>query len=329
MKQGITLAICTYNGKRLLIDTIPFILKQRISKHIEWEVLFIDNASTDNTHEAIKKLWGDNSIPMRIIAEPKKGLINARKRALNEAAYSIVSFIDDDNWIEENWIEKVYEVFNSNLKIGVCGSYNKAFYEKQPPTWFKWIEQSFAVGRQGEISGDITESRGYVWGAGLSLRADVYKKMVAAGFATILTGRTGNELLAGEDTELCYAFVLAGYKIYYNEQMQLTHFIPSKRLHWQKIVSMYRGFGKAHAVLQLYVGIIQKESLLQLFVRNWREYINAKRKRNYTKKKTINEGDGDYLNFVFQQNRFNGSMKLSITILNWRKIKRFYKKMNN
>jgi glycosyltransferase involved in cell wall biosynthesis len=327
MIDGVSLIICTYNGGLLLPPTIKHICKQETDNNINWEVLFINNASTDNTIEVIKSNW-DSEIPMRIITENKKGLINARKKGLIEAKYNIVSFIDDDNWIEKNWINEVYTTFNNNPEIGICGSQNKAKYETLPPDWFKWIETSFAVGEQGTEFQDVTQSRGYVWGAGLSLRKDVYFSLIENGFSFFLTGRSGKELSAGEDTELCYAFILAGYQIWYNPQMKLTHYIPEKRLHWDKITGMFKGFGKAHAVLQIYDCFIKHNSgLAKLLTNNIKEYLLFK--KNKTKAQLTNTvGNGVYLHYLFLREKNNHSFLKVAFLPNYYSIKKFSKSIS-
>ncbi|MDZ7776447.1 MAG: glycosyltransferase [Bacteroidales bacterium] len=157
--DGVSLVICTFNGSQFLPKTIDHIIKQRVPTKIPWEVLFINNASSDNTDEVIKQCW-KSEIPMKIIPEEQKGLIYARLRGIKEARYDLISFIDDDNWICRNWVNEVYEVFHANQDIGVCGSKNEAVYEITPPNWIKKIEHSFAVGEQAKISGDVTNKKG-------------------------------------------------------------------------------------------------------------------------------------------------------------------------
>lgn len=249
--KGVSLIICTFNGANLLGETIKHVLKQNVPPEIEWEFLLIDNASTDNTQEIVRNLW-DSDVPCRIIYEGEKGLINARNRGINEAEYEYISFIDDDNWVDENWVSTIYDIFTTHPEIGLCGGQIEGAFELQPPAWFKQIQESYAIGKQGEQSGDVTESRGFLWGAGLSLRKSAFLKVKAAGFSPILTGRKGNTLLAGEDTEICYVMRLAGWRLWYHERLKMKHYITARRMEWDYIMKMYRGFGYSHAVFEIY-----------------------------------------------------------------------------
>jgi len=254
--KGVSLIICTYNGAKLLPATISFILKQEFPEPIPWEVIFIDNASSDNTVKVIEGNW-EGPIHMRIVHEPEPGLVHARQRGIAEARYEYLSFIDDDNWIDPDWISQVYRFFEMHDRAGICGGKNTAVFETDPPAWFSEIQGNFAVGRQGEITSDITDSRGYVWGAGMSLRKSVMETILAGGFKSALTGRKGKELLAGEDTELAFAFRLAGWQIWYCQELGLQHYIPESRFSWPYLIRLYRGFGKSRALFAAYRAAIK------------------------------------------------------------------------
>jgi len=108
------------------------------------------------------------------------------------------------------------------------------------------------VGRQGEQPNDITETRGYVWGAGLTTRKSALVELGEAGFRPMLTGRRGNALSAGEDSELCLALRKAGWRIWYEPRLKLRHFLPAGRLDWNYLRRLHRGFGASRVALNAY-----------------------------------------------------------------------------
>lgn len=271
---GVSLVICTYNGAELLPPTITHILNQKVPANIPWEVLFIDNASTDSTAEVIGRMW-EPGIPMRIIREEKKGLIHARYRGISEAKYEFISFIDDDNWIDDNWIKVVYNAFVKYPEAGMIGSHNEGVYESDPPEWFPRVLQAFAIGRQGETTGDVTLTRKQIWGAGMSFRKSAFEELQKAGFESILTGRKGKNLAAGEDTELAFAFRLAGWKLWYVEEMRLRHFIAATRLDWNYVRKLFIGFGQSRAIFNIYNRILagRKPNLAYYYAEILRQFL--------------------------------------------------------
>ena len=72
------------------------------------------------------------------------------------------------------------------------------------------------------------------------------------GFRSLTVGRQGTNITAGEDTELCYAFRLLGYRLYYKSDLQLSHFMPEDRMNFSYLEKMCVGFGKSFALLNCY-----------------------------------------------------------------------------
>jgi hypothetical protein len=59
----------------------------------------------------------------------------------------------------------------------------------------------------------MTTTRGYLWGAGLTIRKAAWQQLQAAGFTPMLLGRQGTMLSTGEDSEICYTLRLASWRL--------------------------------------------------------------------------------------------------------------------
>jgi glycosyltransferase involved in cell wall biosynthesis len=317
-KEGVSLIICTYNGAKLLRDTIGFVNMQKVHADVPWEFIVIDNASDDDSAEvALNSL--KPGIPIRVITEPEKGLIHARNRGIKEAVYEYISFIDDDNWIDPGWIQQIYDIFRAHPEVGMCGGKSSGVFEVDPPSWFKAIEGSYAIGSQGIETGDTTNTWGHLWGAGLSFRKSVFEGLIGSGFKSVLTGRKGKNLSAGEDTELVYAFRMAGWHLWYSEKLTLQHYIPSQRFKWEYVVRMYNGFGKSHAVFDIYLLVLNQMPYhsciyYKSIVGGFLPYLKMK----LTGRFRYTEGSVDYLNYTLHK------AKLCQAIGNFFKNKNLY-----
>jgi glycosyltransferase involved in cell wall biosynthesis len=263
MQPGISIIICCHNSAKELPQTIAHLAAQRVSETISWEVLVIDNASTDATAQVAMSLWPQNPpAPLRVVHEPKLGLINARYCGLAEASYEVLSFIDDDNWVCENWVETVFEVMGAHPEVGACGGQNFPVLEEGAPDWFEEFSRSYAIGAQGPATGgDITWTRGRLFGAGLSIRKKAWQQLVDSGFRSMLVGSKGKILSRGEDSELCYALVLAGWRLWYEPKLQLQHNLPNERLQWTKLRKQRRGTGRAKPILAAYELALQESGV--------------------------------------------------------------------
>ena len=232
---------------------MSYIFAQRVNPDIKWEVIVVDNGSTDDTALVAESCWPVSAPAlMRIVREPRLGLSHARYRGIEESKYEIVSFVDDDNWLHPEWVQTVSEIMRAHPDVGACGGRNDASCEEAPPWWFAEYAKDYAVGVQAEKTGDVTITRGYLWGAGLSIRKSAWDVLRPIGFKSLLTDRRGKSLNSGGDSEICFALRLAGWRLWYDERLSLQHCIPANRLKWSYIRQLYRGFGAATVGLELY-----------------------------------------------------------------------------
>jgi glycosyltransferase involved in cell wall biosynthesis len=251
--HGVSVIVCCHNSSSRLPATLSHLKQQETSSDITWEVIVVDNASTDNTSEVAVRFWPSSTpTTLRVVYEPQLGLTHARHRGLSEAKYEIVSFIDDDNWVCRNWVQLVSEVMCQYPNVGACGGYNEAVCEINPPSWFDRYKNSYAIGSQGDAAGDVSSTRGFLWGAGLSIRKSAWQKLVAQGFRPLLNDRQGAIASAGGDYELCLALRLAGWALWYEPRLRLRHFLPASRFEWNYLRRVYRGFGASSVWLDFY-----------------------------------------------------------------------------
>lgn len=242
--NGVSIVICCHNSSERLPATLHHVIEQKVDFSIPWEIIVVDNASTDNTVEVAKSILAKSQIvPFRVVHEPQLGLSYARDRGLECATYEFVSLVDDDNWVNPNWVQTMFTVMTEHLEVAACGGQIDAVFDEPPPTWFSKFQGSYAVGKQAEASGDVTWTRGYLWGAGLIIRKEAWNQLRQNGYRALLTDRKGKSLTAGGDSELCFAFRLAGWRLWYDERLKLKHFMPSTRLQWSYLRSLQRGFG--------------------------------------------------------------------------------------
>jgi glycosyltransferase involved in cell wall biosynthesis len=239
----ISVVLCCYNSSSRLRPTLEHLAKQKINSQIKWEVILIDNNSNDNTSEFAKNIWlevGDY-IPFQVIPELKPGLSNARKKGIVSANGEILIFCDDDNWLEENYIQIAYDLMLEDKSIGMLGGMGNEVIEGDKPTWFENLKLSYAVGPQNNEDGDITFKKGFVYGAGSIVRKSVLTAIYEKGFINQLTDRVGKLFVSGGDNEIGYMIALSGFKIHYSSKLIFKHYLPENRLTLPYLVQLAKG----------------------------------------------------------------------------------------
>ena len=260
-EAGVSVIICCHNSASRLPETLKHLAKQRLPDSIPWEVVLVNNASGDETASVASLLWTAEHLPtpFRIVDEPILGLSHARECGIANSRYDTIIFVDDDNWLAEDYLCIASDVMGENPSIGALGGYMAARYEKPPPAWFEEVQANFAIGPQARTSGDITDEKPFLAGAGMALRKSAYENLRGVGFNFLLSDRKGTETTTGGDTELCYALALRGYRMWYDDRLRLEHFMPAQRLTTGAVFDLNRNINKAAIYCSLYAMVLKGE----------------------------------------------------------------------
>ena len=255
MPLGVSVVIVTLNGKQRLLPTLEHLAKQE-DIHFNWEVLLIDNNSNDGTAEFAQEFWNREMRPcdLRIYIENKKGQLQARNAGFEQASFRYVLFCDDDNSFSSNYVKIAYEYIRKNNGIAAVGGNGIPQFELgfTLSDWVKPQIRFLGCGPQGEASSDTTFDRGCLYTAGAIIDRLWIDRLRESGFQPKLTGRIGNSLIGGEDTELTYALKAMGGVLHYCEAMTFQHVIPAKRLTLDYFKRLYKAMGYSDFILEYY-----------------------------------------------------------------------------
>jgi glycosyltransferase involved in cell wall biosynthesis len=115
----VTVAICTWNRCDLLRQTLEALTRLRVPTQLTWELLVVNNASTDATDQVIAEFAG--RLPIRGTHESQAGLSHARNRALRESRSDLLLFTDDDVIVDENWLTEFVDAATRNPQAAAFG----------------------------------------------------------------------------------------------------------------------------------------------------------------------------------------------------------------
>jgi glycosyltransferase involved in cell wall biosynthesis len=241
-----TVAICTYNGAKRLPKVLERLKTQIDTEQLNWEVLIVDNNSTDDTAKLVKKYqknWAF-SFPLRYCFEPQQGLAFGRQRAIREAGGEWVAFLDDDNLPTPNWIAEAYRFAQAHPQAGAFGGQIHGEFEVEPPRELKTIVNYYlAIVERGSKPHQYQKGGVLPPGAGLVVRKQAWVENVPE--QIFLTGRVGQCLMASEDLEVQSYIQNGGWQIWYNPEMHMDHQISRHRLERDYLIKIVRGNGLA------------------------------------------------------------------------------------
>ena len=253
---GVSIVICTYNGRGKLGPTLKHISAQKGVEHLGIEVLLIDNASIDGTRQFAQETWNGlgSKIPLTVIAEPKTGKANASVTGFNAARYGFILVCDDDNWLCEDYVQQAFETMSSLNRIGVLGGRGVAAFEGDEPKWFSKYCRIFAVGPQCAKDGDVTDEIDFLWGAGMVFRKEAWTRLRQLNYSFFLNEtRNGSSNWGGDDVELFEMIRMMGYRIWYNNNLTFQHYTPKGRATYEYLKSRFYGMGRSRLYLQAYL----------------------------------------------------------------------------
>jgi len=220
----ISLIICSYNRADSLKETLLSLDNQSYSKN-NWELIVVDNNSTDHTKEVIDTFA--TTLPNLIYRfEERQGLSFARNTGINLARGDIIVFTDDDVLPANNWLAEI-KINMDMYHCDACGGYISPLWEKAPPAWLTEIFYGYlAIKTDSAGPRQLTSSAELPFGANMAFRKEVFSK-----FSVFDTnkGRVGNVLSSGEDSDMFQSILDGEGMIYYFPHIKVQHKVEAFR----------------------------------------------------------------------------------------------------
>lgn len=222
-----SVVVCTYNRSKLLESCLNSLASQDFLPD-EYEIIVIDNNSTDNTKHVVNQVKKDSPTEIHYIIEKRQGLSYARNTGVKEARGKIVAFIDDDAIADRSWLNEIVSTFEKiNPVPGCVGG-------KVMPIWIadrpKWLPESLLTYLGVLNHGDSpkwTEENEYVWGVNMAFLRSSLEKV---GLFDPSLGRKGKSLVSNEEIFLFFKLRESGENIYYQPKAIVHHLVPQERL---------------------------------------------------------------------------------------------------
>jgi len=241
--MDVTVIICTWNRPKTLAATLTSLEASVVSPGIEWEVLVVDNNSTDDTRRVCESFVEKDPRRYRYLFEGKKGKTHALNAGIREAHGEILALTDDDVTVDPSWVAQIYDAFQRYECAAVGGKIIPVWNCKRP-SWIEFDGPFRHVAYGAIVNFDKGDSpcllTAAAAGANMGLRRLITEKY--GPYRTDLN-RVEN-LLGGEDTEYCRRLLHAGEKLMYAPQAIVYHPVEEHRTKRSYIQSMAFHYGR-------------------------------------------------------------------------------------
>lgn len=226
--------VCTYNRAHNLPRCLSALARMKGVERISWEVLVVDNNSSDDTPATVQRLAKELPIEIRYSHESQQGLNHARNHGIRASRGRCFAYVDDDIEVGQEWLAALHESFSCNDADAVGGRIHLDPSVKLP----KWVRDDETKGFLGfQDYGDkpfrMDGKRRYPYGGNMAFNRRVVDRI---GYFNPLLGRKGegrrrSELFKGAETDYFHRLADSGEaRIFYEPRAIVYHQVQPHQL---------------------------------------------------------------------------------------------------
>ena len=244
----ISVILCTYNRQLYLAKVLDSIAGSVLPQSVDWEVLIIDNNSSDRTAEIAREFVLRCPDRFHYIFEPQQGKSYALNRGIREARGDVLAFVDDDVKVDPEWLWNLTKALEDGSWAGVGGRTLLAEHFSPP----RWLALSGAHSLLGILAAvfDLGDEPCALdkppYGANMAYRKEIFNKYGL--FRTDMGPSADPEIpRPNEDTEFGRRVMAAGEHLRYEPSAVVYHPVPRDRIRKDYFLSWWFDYGRAAA----------------------------------------------------------------------------------
>jgi glucosyl-dolichyl phosphate glucuronosyltransferase len=242
--MDVSVIICTYNRSVSLRRTLDGFLSSQPGPGVRWELMVVDNNSSDDTKSVCESFVG--RLPIRYVFEPCQGQSAARNRGIAEAAGSLLLFTDDDVDVDSGWVAAHWDAARRHPEMAFFTGKVIPRWMEPPPKWLEENSRVVLVGismrfDRGDEEVEVTDTTWPAVGANLVFRKGVFEKTDLL-FREDL-GLKGNEPVRWEEIVLIRQMMAKGFRGLYVPGAFVHHRNGSERTTEHYVRKWFKGWG--------------------------------------------------------------------------------------
>jgi glucosyl-dolichyl phosphate glucuronosyltransferase len=212
-----------------------------------WELITVDNASTDGSFEVMRSY--QDRLPITVLRETSPGKNRALNRALGQAKGDFFIFTDDDVVVGRDWLVKWREIADSQPDYNLFAGNTRPLWPYEPPGWLlRGVDiHVLYASHEGMQEGPCTAA--CMYGTNMSARAIVFHGGVR--FNDNIGPDGSANYAMGSDTELALRLERAGHKCWFASAPLVEHIVPPSHLNPSWILRRGYRWGRGLAQMNI------------------------------------------------------------------------------
>ncbi len=242
----ISVILCTYNRCQHLSTVLGSIAESVVPESVEWEVLVVDNNSTDQTPHITNEFALRYPGRFRYVHEPRQGKSYALNTGIRESQGDVLAFLDDDVAVAPTWLWNLTKAFENGDWAGTGG--RTLLAEKfSPPRWLS-LSGPHSLGgvlaAQFDLGNEPRELVYPPYGANMAFRKNMFEKY---GLFRTDMGPSPDRGIPrpNEDTEFGRRLMAAGEHLRYEPSAVVYHPVPKNRIRKDYFLAWWFDYGRA------------------------------------------------------------------------------------
>lgn len=251
----LSIIICSYNRASYISDALSSLYGQSSGLDC-FEVIIVDNNSTDNTKEVYTH-WRETNPngQFTFITETKQGASFARNAGACIALGEWVCFIDDDAIATQHYVENILKHIQKKPEAVGFGGRIIPKYVPAEPKWMSFYVSSLVGNFDYAPTACAFKNGKYPLESNMIVKKSVYIQI--GGFNEQLPGVVGTLRIGGEGKELFYKIIALGHTLYYDPTICVHHVVEVKKLTSEYMYRVASGIGRGEKTRTLQISNTQ------------------------------------------------------------------------
>jgi glycosyltransferase involved in cell wall biosynthesis len=250
----ISVVICSYNRAKYIREALQSLYNQTLP-HTQFEVIVVDNASTDNTESVCKDFIAEHpNAAFYYMLESRQGASFARNTGATQVKAPLLCFMDDDAIAAPDFLTNLLAFFREVPAAGGLGGRIIPRYIPEEPNWMSHYVSSL-VGHfhYSDVRTPFKNGK-YPLESNMTIKTADFNQI--GGFNIKLPGVSGTLRIGGEGKDFFFRLMQLGRVIYYDPNVRVEHVVETAKLTPEYMYRVASGIGRGERVRMLEIGWI-------------------------------------------------------------------------